>query len=85
MTKLKDIAQERMIELDKILTKKQNELNEYEKTGDFRYRTLNSRENFSEQLQMLIFLKVFAFMSVSLAVLHLANSNLWKEVQKSSH
>ena len=41
------------------------------------------KESYSEQLQTLIFLKVFAFMSVSLAVLHLANSNLWKEVQKS--
>jgi ribonucleotide reductase beta subunit family protein with ferritin-like domain len=49
-----------------------------------RQKDMNSNVNCSEQLQTLIFLKVFAFTSVSLAVLHLANSNLWKEVQKSS-
>jgi ribonucleotide reductase beta subunit family protein with ferritin-like domain len=46
---------------------------------------MNSNANYTEQLQTLIFLKAFAFTCHLLAVLHLANSNLWKEVQKSSH
>ena len=43
---------------------------------------MNLSANSSEQLQTLIFLKVFVFTYHSLAVLHLANSNLWKEVRK---
>ena len=39
---------------------------------------MNSSANSSEQLQTLIFLKVFAFTYPLLAVLRLANSNLWR-------
>jgi ribonucleotide reductase beta subunit family protein with ferritin-like domain len=46
---------------------------------------MNSSANSTEQLQTLIFLKAFAFTCHLLAVLLLANSSLWKEVQKSSH
>ena len=45
---------------------------------------MNSSANSSEQLQTLIFLKVFAFTYHLHVVLLLANSKLWKEVQRSS-
>ena len=43
---------------------------------------MNSKENFTERLQMLTYLKELGSMSPSLARLHLESLNLWRDQQK---